>query len=197
MRALWTASQTDLYAREILTARAAAALDPASGASGDDLDRVIASMLSAGLDIQAARWNGAAQRGSLGWALLAVGAPRAAQALDASAVTSINAGEDDRRAKFMLAALAGLGRLSADDASSLAERYAVPLSRQTSWTRALDRAGRERQAGTVVLIAAAGMQTRDWRYVPPESLFHIIVAFRRVGLEPEARMIAAEALSRS
>ena len=197
MRALWTASQTDLYAREILTARAAAALDPASGASGDDLDRVIASMLSAGLDIQAARWNGAAQRGSLGWALLAVGAPRAAQALDASAVTSIDAGEDDRRAKFMLAALAGLGRLSADDASSLAERYAVPLSRQTSWTRALDRAGRERQAGTVVLIAAAGMQTRDWRYVPPESLFHIIVAFRRVGLEPEARMIAAEALSRS
>jgi len=197
MRALWTASQADLYAREILTARAAATLDPASGASGDDLDRVIASMMSAGLDIQAARWSPAAPRGSLAWALLTVGAPRAVQGLDAAAVTSISAGEDDRRAKFMLAALAGLERLSAEDISSLAQRYAVPFGRQTSWTRALDRAGRARQAGTVVLIAAAGMQTRDWRYVPPESLFHIIVAFRRVGLEPEARMIAAEALSRS
>ncbi len=197
MRTLWTAADADLYAREILTARAAAELDPASGLSGDDLDRIIASMMSAGLDIQAARWAASAPRGSLAWALLAVGAPRALQGLDASAVTSIGAGEDDRRAKFMLAALAGLGRLSAEDASSLAEKYAVPLSRQTSWTRALDRAGRAREAGTVVLIAAAGMQTREWRYVPPEALFHIIVAFRRVGLEPEARMMAAEALSRS
>ncbi len=197
MRALWTASEADLYAREILTARAAAALDPASGASGDDLDRVIASMMSAGLDIQATRWSAAAPRGSLAWALLAVGAPRALQGLDASAVTAISGGEDDRRAKFMLAALAGLGRLSAEDASNLAERYAVPLSRQNSWTRALDRAGRAHEPGAVVLIAAAGMQTRDWRYVPPEALFHIIVAFRRVGLEPEARMMAAEALSRS
>ncbi len=197
MRSLWTASEADLYAREILTARAAAELDPAAGTSGEDLDRVVASMMSAGLDIQAARWTAAAPRGSLAWALLAVGAPRALEGLDASAVTSIGAGEDDRRAKFMLAALAGLGRLSAEDASSLAERYAVPISRQTSWTRALDRAGRAREAGTVVLIAAAGMQTRDWRYVPPEALFHIIVAFRRVGLEPEARMMAAEALSRS
>jgi hypothetical protein len=154
-------------------------------------------MLSAGLDIQAVRWNGVAQRGSLAWALLAVGAPRAIQGLDASAVRAINGGEDDRRAKFLLAALAGLGRISPEDASSLAESYIVPLGRQNSWTKALDRASQSGQAGTVALIAAAGMQTREWRYVPPESLYHIMVAFRRVGLEPEARMIAAEALSRS
>jgi hypothetical protein len=197
MRSLWTATGADMYARQILTARAAAMLAPASGASGDDLDRVVASMLSAGLDIQAVRWNGVAQRGSLAWALLAVGAPRAIQGLDASAVRAINGGEDDRRAKFLLAALAGLGRISPEDASSLAESYIVPLGRQNSWTKALDRASQSGQAGTVALIAAAGMQTREWRYVPPESLYHIMVAFRRVGLEPEARMIAAEALSRS
>ena len=97
----------------------------------------------------------------------------------------------------MLAALAGLGRISAADASSLAESYAVPLGRTTSWTRALDRAAGSGQAATVVLLAAAGMQTREWRYVPPEALYHIVSAFRRVGLEPEARMIAAEALARS
>ncbi|UVO53455.1 hypothetical protein [Sphingomonas sp. SUN039] len=197
MRTLWSATGADPYARQVLTARAAAMLSPGSGASGDDLDRAVGSMLSAGLDIQAARWGSAAQRGSLAWALLAVGAPRAIQGLDASAVRAIDGGEEDRRAKFMLAALAGLGRISADDASSLAESYAVPLGRQTKWTQALDRAAKSGQAGTVVLIAAAGMQTREWQYVPPESLYHIVVAFRRVGLEPEARMIAAEALTRA
>ena len=197
MRSLWDASGADPYARQIMTARAAEMLSLESGASGDDLDRVVASMMSAGLDIQAVRWSDAAQRGSLAWALLAVGAPRAIQGLDASSVRAIDAGEEDRRAKFMLAALAGLGRISTADASSLAESYAVPLGRTTSWTRALDRAAGSGQAATVVLLAAAGMQTREWRYVPPEALYHIVSAFRRVGLEPEARMIAAEALARS
>jgi hypothetical protein len=49
----------------------------------------------------------------------------------------------------------------------------------------------------VVVLAAAGMQTREWRYVPSENLFHIVAALRRVGLEPEARLIAAEALARA
>jgi hypothetical protein len=197
MRSLWSATGADSYARAVLTARAAAMLGSDAAPSGDDLDRVVASMFSAGLDIQAVRWNTAAQRGSLAWALLAVGAPRSIGALDASSVRAIDGGEDDRKAKFMLAALAGLGRISAEDASGLAESYAVPLGRQTSWTRALERAAQSGQPGTVVLIAAAGMQTRDWRYVPPEALYHIMVAFRRVGLEPEARMIAAEALTRA
>lgn len=195
MRTLWGATGTDLYARQILTARAAAMISPNSGTSGDDLDRVIGSMMAAGLDIQAARW--VPENGSLAWALLAVGAPQGPQGLGASAVRSIDGGDDDRRAKFMLAALAGLGRMSADDASSLAESYAVPLGRENSWTRALDRAADARQPATVVLIAAAGMQTRDWRYVPPEALYRIVSALRRVGMEPEARMIAAEALSRA
>jgi len=41
-----------------------------------------------------------------------------------------------------------------------------------------------------------GMQTHDWRYVPPAHLYHVVAALRRTGNEPAARMIAAEALSR-
>jgi hypothetical protein len=40
------------------------------------------------------------------------------------------------------------------------------------------------------------MQTPSWRGVPPEHLYRITRALRRVGLDYEARMIAAEAMSR-
>ena len=47
------------------------------------------------------------------------------------------------------------------------------------------------------LLAAVGMQARDWGGVPPESLFRIVGALRAVGLGGEARMIAAEAIARA
>lgn len=195
MRTLWGVDSPAMaYARQVMTARAAALLPVASGG---DTDALIASMLSAGLDIQAARWTTEASSGSIGWAQLAVGSPRPMANVDASAVRSVPGGEDDRRIKFLLAGLAGLGRLPTDAVNQLAESYAVPLGRGNSWTRAIDRAAAEGEAGTVVVLAAAGMQTREWRYVPPEYLFHIVAALRRVGLEPEARMIAAEALARA
>ena len=43
---------------------------------------------------------------------------------------------------------------------------------------------------------AIGMQTGDWRGVPPDHLYRILSALRRVGLGYEARMIAAEAMAR-
>ena len=43
---------------------------------GDDMGRLIASMLSAGLDTNAAAWARVAEEGSDAWALLAVGARR-------------------------------------------------------------------------------------------------------------------------
>jgi hypothetical protein len=46
-----------------------------------------------------------------------------------------------------------------------------------------------------VLLAAAGLQARDWTKVPAHHLFHIVRALRQVGLDAEARMIAAEAVS--
>lgn len=194
MREIWG---DGAYGRQILTARAAAELAVSGDFSGEDYDRLIASMMSAGLDTQASRWTGRVSAGSLGWAMLTVGAPRPMAGVDRSSVDSISGGEDDRKKKFLLAGLAGLGRLPLDQANSLAQSYDVPIGRADSWTRAIDTAASAGERGTVILLAAAGMQTREWRYVPPAYLYHIVAALRRVGLEPEARMVAAEALTRA
>ena len=195
LKTLWTTSGNPYqdYARSILTARASALVPLDTDVSGSDLDNLVASMFSTGLDLQAARWAKRADGGSLAWAMLAVGAPQPVVTADAGGVKS--AGSELRR-QFLFAGLAGLGRLPRDDIESLAEDLAVPIGRQNSWTQALDRAVLMRQPGTVVLLAAVGMQTNDWAYVPPAHLFRIVDALRRVGLEPEARMIAAEALAR-
>jgi hypothetical protein len=60
----------------------------------------------------------------------------------------------------------------------------------------IEAAARNHQAGTVALLAGVGIQTSDWRGVPPEHLYQIVSALRAVGQEYEARMIAAEAMSR-
>jgi hypothetical protein len=184
------------YARSILTARASAMMPTDADVTSADLDTMVASMMSAGLDLQAARWAKSVGSGSLGWALLAVGAPRPVINVDAGSVESFGS-NNTLRAQFLFAGLAGLGRLPRDDIDGLADTLAVPIGRQTSWTQALDRAVILRQPGTVALLAATGMQTNGWAFVPPAHLYKIVDALRRVGLEPEARMIAAEAIARS
>ena len=198
LRTLWkTDDATDPYARQILVARAAALITPGTTEDGEDIGRLIASMLSVGLDLQAARWGDRVVEGSVAWGLLALGAPRSNGTVSASTVTDVPAGDGDRRIKFLIAGLAGLERIDGDDATDLAEQYAIGLNRENSWTKALEKAVVDRAPGTVALLAAAGMQTREWRDVPPEHLYRIVSAMRRVGLEPEARMIAVEAVSRS
>ena len=64
------------------------------------------------------------------------------------------------------------------------------------WSARIDQAARDREPGTVALLAAAGMQTADWYGVPPQYLFRIVRALRAAGFEFEARMIAAEAITR-
>jgi hypothetical protein len=184
------------YARLILGARASAMITPDAGASvADDL---VASMMTAGLDIQAARWADTVSSGGLGWALLAVDAPRAKAQTGASAVNSFGtSGGGELKRQFLFAGLAGLGRIAQADIESLARDLEVPIGRTTAWTQALTQAVAANETATVVLLCAAGMQTYDWRDVPPSQLFHIIAALRAVGLEPEARMIAAEALTRA
>lgn len=186
------------YARLILTARAAAMITPADGSAQSD--SIVAAMLSAGFDLQAAQWAGSVGSGSLGWGLLAVGAPRAPFRIDNGTVDSFRstAGDDGAiRTRFLFAGLAGLGRLSAGDIERMSQDYGVPIARQNSWTRALAKAVADRQQGTVALLCAAGMQSGRWGAVPPAQLYHIIASLRAVGLEPEARMIAAEAITRS
>ena len=198
LRKLWSPSGDAFqpYARQILTARAAAMIPTDAAVGAGDVDALVAAMMSAGLDVQAAGWAKAADSGSLGWAMIAVGAPTPDVTVSAGDVRGFGDGNDLRR-QFFFAGLAGLGRLPRDALDGLVESTAVPIGRQSSWTQALDRAVLARQPGTVALLCAVGMQTNGWAYVPPAHLFRIVDALRRVGLEPEARMIAAEALARS
>lgn len=198
LRTLWAPSGDAYrsYARQLLTSRAAATVPVDTAAGAEDVDGLVAAMMSAGLDIQAARWSSTAESGGLAWALLAVGAPRSGVAVSAGDVRSFG-GDNNLRGQFLFAGLAGLGRLPQDELAGLTEAFGVSLDRQTSWTRALERAVQTQQRGTVALLCAVGMQTNDWAFVPPEHLYRIVSALRRVGFEPEARMIAAEALARA
>ena len=203
MRELWTQPRSDMerYAHLVLTARAAARIAPSED-HGEDARYLIASMLTAGLDDGAAKWGAVADQlgdGDDAWALLAVGAPRPVVTLSVGRAGDYVGEQEEgsRKGAFLVAALAGLGRLSMADAQSLATEYQLPLGLTNSWTRAIDRAAAGNQPATVALLAAAGMQTRSWQAVHPAYLMHIVAALRRVGLEPEARMIAAEALTRA
>ena len=198
LRKLWKPSGDPYqpYARQILTAQAAAMIPTDTAMGAGDVDALVAAMMSSGLDMQAARWANVAESGSLGWGMIAVGAPRPGISVSAGDVRGFG-GDNALRAQFFFAGMAGMGRLPSGELEGLAETLAVPIGRQSSWTRALDQAVAGRQPGTVVLLCAVGMQTNAWAYVPPAHLFRIVSALRRVGLEPEARMIAAEALARS
>ncbi len=198
LRNLWkpTGDPYQLYARQILTARASAIVPTDTAVGAGDVDALVTSMMSSGLDMQAARWGKVADSGSLGWGMIAVGAPRPDITPSSSDVRGFGNG-NELRGQFFFAGLAGLGRIPQGDFESLAESMQVPIGRQNSWTRALDQAVLQRQQGTVALLCAVGMQTNSWTYVPPAHLYRIVNALRRVGLEPEARMIAAEALARS
>ncbi|MDR6789620.1 hypothetical protein J2Y58_002993 [Sphingomonas sp. BE138] len=198
MQKLWDAAETPAtrYARLVLTARAAARL-PARGGE-PQADRLIASMLTAGLDRSAQRWQGAVPAGSDGWAMLLLADPDAIAQLSASTITDYAPSGTlaERKRQLFFAGMAGLGRLPARAVDDLAERLAVPLVARNPWTVALERAAGAGQPGTVLLLAAMGMQAGDWAHIPPAALYHIVAALRAVGLDGEARMIAAEAIAR-
>jgi hypothetical protein len=199
---LWDGAKTpeQKHARSILTAVAATLVPPSADRKGD-MAALIASMLAGGLDRQAARWAPTVEAAGddRAWALLAIASPRA-QVDTSSGRISTFAGNDDSkdkvRTRLLLAALAGLDRIQGGGANDLGADLGVNFAASNAWTRIIDSAAAKGQEGTVALLAAVGMQTGDWAGVPPEHLFHIVRALRLVGREYEARMIAAEALSR-
>ncbi|MGQ3204068.1 MAG: hypothetical protein ACT6TB_13265 [Sphingopyxis sp.] len=199
MQQLWGTggTPTQSYAAMVATARAAAAL-PVNTDVGGDPWQLLGSMLAGGYDENAIAWVPTVSVGSRAWAVLAVGSPRPLTGMSAGAVGQF-AGDDDSadalRSKFLLAGLAGLGRLDASAAASAASDLEVDLGKQTRWSRAIMAAAERREPGMVALLAAAGMQG-EWSEVPPYHLYYIVRALRDVGLAAEARMIAAEALVR-
>ena len=199
MERLWGAgtSPTQRYAAMVATARAAAAL-PVNTDVGNDPWQLLGSMLAGGYDENAIAWVPTVTVGSRAWGVLAVGSPRPLTGMSAGAVGQFS-GDDDSadtlRSKFLLAGLAGLGRLDANATASAAGDLEVDLGKQTRWSRAIMEAAERREPGMVALLAAAGMQG-EWSKVPPYHLYYIVRALREVGLASEARMIAAEALVR-
>lgn len=192
MRGLW-GEGTIGFSGQILTAFAAARIPPAAD-QADDAGELIASMLTAGLDKDAAAWAGTVEAGSLGWALIALADPDAGRVEDdaLNAFVASDDSEDELKSAFLVAALAGLGRLPVN----AADGYGVDLSRQTRWTRIIDRAAEVENPVMVALLAGLGMQGQSWSQMTPLHLYYLTSSLRRVGMEAEARMIAAEAVAR-
>lgn len=201
MRDLWNRSDNAFtrYSAKILTARAAAKIPPATALRDQSYD-LIASMLTAGLDRSAIRWANIVEEGSDGWALLVVASPKNKSPVSYGALDDFgdaDVSEDKLRSKFLLAAVAGLGRADQGAIADFADDLNVNLGRTTKWTKAIESASRRGEQGTVALLAAVGMQGRSWKAMSPLHLYHITQSLKRVGLEAEARMIAAEALTRA
>lgn len=200
IQSLWegTTDDTQRYSRQVLTAYAAARL-PAGSDLADDAGPLVASMLSAGLDRNAMRWAPYAEVGSEAWALLSLAAPIRSSAVELGQLESFEGNDDSegsRKSAFLLAGLAGLGRISDETRKDFAERLEVNLDRQTRWSTLIDQAADVNNQPLVALLAGVGMQGDGWAKMTPRHLYHIVSALRQVGLEAEARMIAAEAVAR-
>lgn len=200
MKQLWDGASGPLqrYAREVLTAYAAARL-PVSGAMAGDAGDIIASMLTAGLDANALRWAGVVDNGSEGWALLQLAAPKLPREVSAGALEGFrkqDTSDATRKSAFLLAGLAGLSRVSDATRRDVAGRFGIDLESSDRWTQAIDQAASVGNPTLVALLAGLGMQGDGWNRMTPRYLYHIVGALNRVGLSGEARMIAAEAVAR-
>ena len=200
IRALWDGSADDeaRYSRQVLTAYAAARL-PVLGDYAAQAPELIASMLAAGLDQNALRWSAQADTGSLAWGQLAVASAARTTPVDGSALSSFYGNDTStgyRKSRFLLAGLAGLGRVEASVAGSFSSKLGVELERKTKWSQLIDQAAEVNNRELVVLLAGLGMQGSGWDKMTSFNLYHIVAALNRVGLSAEARMIAAEAVAR-
>ncbi|MBP7952133.1 MAG: hypothetical protein KAZ17_01475, partial [Sphingorhabdus sp.] len=211
------ASRGNVHGMLVLTARAAALIAP-SDDYGDDADRLVASMMTAGLDTNATAWSPFLDAGSLGWGILAVGAPGMDGQVSYGQLDDFYDNDNSvelQKSKLLLAALAGLDRVDAAAQKDFAEKIEMNFAGQNKWAQAISAAAARGEAGTVVLLSAVAMQAdkpKDaassnsdagdwtgsapgWQEIPAYRLFYITRALKQVGLEADARMIAAEAVT--
>ena len=192
-------------ARRALVARAAALIEPDPKLQ-EDAPELIAAMLAGGYDRAVGRWAGAVRRmndenGDRSWAMLALAAPETSGIDLSFARITRFIGRDQSpgkaRSSLLVAGLAGLGKISTNSANALNRRYGLGLGRQSSWTRVIDAAASRNQSGTVLVLSGTGMQTTSFANLPGNHFYHVISALERTGQDFTARMIAAEALSRT
>ncbi len=196
---------TEREATRALLARAAERIEPDPKLQ-EIAPELIASLLAGGFDREAARWASVIddmddRYADRCWAMLALGAP-STQGIDlgGSRVGGFIDRDDSsghQRSALLVAGLAGLGRISTGAAGKLSQRYGLGLGGKSEWTRYIDGASVRHQAGTVAVLAAVGLQAPGMDSVPGYHLFHLTTALNRNGQQFAARMIAAEALSRT
>jgi len=201
MKAIWSATPTgvDYQAALVMTARAAALITPDAD-HANEADTLIASMLTAGLDRSAVRWANIVSGGSLGWALVTLAAPGSVSAAEYGDLDEFYGNDDTtdgHKSAVLLAGLTALGRIDSGARSDFAGDLKVNITQQTAWSKAIAAAADRGEQGTVALMAIAGMQAPSWSLVPAHHVYHIVRSLRQVGLEAEARMIAAEAVLQS
>jgi len=201
MQSLWSGANgaEATYARQVLTAAAAARIAPSKDMEGDAA-ALIASMLAAGYDTNALAWSPIVASGTQGWGLLTLAAPGRIRAVDSGAVDTYYGSDEStnkRKSAFLVAGLAGLGRIDEGASSRYSGEWGLQLDSTTHFTTAIDRAATAGDAASVAFLAGLGMQGGSWQRMTPRYLYHIVSALRTVGLEAEARMIAAEAVARA
>ncbi|MEO6432692.1 MAG: hypothetical protein ABIO29_01775 [Sphingomicrobium sp.] len=186
-------------------ARAASLIEPDAALEADAAG-MIGAMLAAGYDRQAARWLAVIDdmddaNTDACWAMLALAAPDDVDIdLTSGRVNGFvkrDTSEGKVRSSLLIGGLAGLGRMSQDASNTINRRNGFGLGRDTRWTRMIDAAAKRGQAGTVLVLTGTGFQTSDWTKVPAHHLYHSVTGLKRTGQGFAARMIAAEALSRT
>lgn len=198
MKSIWGGDEAPNYSRKVLTAYAAARM-PVNEEFAPDAGDLIASMLTAGLDRNALRWAPVVEQGSEAWALLALAQINSADQVSEGALNRFYDGdesEEHRKSRFLLAGLAGLGRLSDGTIADFSDQLSVDLNRQSKWSRLIDQAAAVRNPALVAYLAGVGMQGESWDKMTALHLYKIVSALNRVGMSAEARMIAAEAVAR-
>ena len=206
MRELWKSGEGEMQeqASRALLARAATLVQPDPELQAD-APELIASMLAGGFDREAARWARAVRQmddkpADRAWAMLALGTTSPAVDVSFGRIDAFIERDDSpgkQRSKLLVAGLAGTGRIETAMASRLSEQNDLGLERTSVWTRMADDAGRRRQAGSAVLLAAIGLQSPSFERVTSAQFYHALSAMRLSGLDYAARMVAAEALART
>jgi hypothetical protein len=198
-------SPLEKEAARALVAHAASLIDP-DPKLGKDAAELISAMLAGGYDRAAARWAPACARidgvdGDRCWAMVVLAAP-GTNGLDLSsgriaAFIGRDKSPERVRSALLVGGLVGLGRISERSANALNQRYGLALGHRTSWTSMIDGAAKLGQRGTVAVMTGTGLQTTSFDQVPSSHLYHAVSALERTGQDFIARMIAAEALSRT